>query len=177
MWQSTGHPDLRLAVNLSPGQLRDPALVENVRRVLEETGFDPHRLELEITETALVHHEGQALAVLQELRRLGVRISLDDFGTGFSSLAYLKRFPVQTLKIDRSFVAGIGRDGEDEAITTAILSMSKDLGLLVVAEGIETELQRAFLARRACDEIQGYLVSPPLPARDFGRFLADRSEG
>lgn len=171
VWQASGHPDLRLAVNLSPGQLRDPSLVENVRRVLEETCFDPHHLELEITETALVQHEGQALAVLQALRSLGIRISLDDFGTGYSSLAYLKRFPVQTLKIDRSFVAGIGEDGEDEAITTAILSMSKDLGLLVVAEGIETELQRAFLARRTCDEIQGYLVSPPLPAGDFERFI------
>jgi diguanylate cyclase (GGDEF)-like protein len=171
VWQERGYADLRLAVNLSAGQLKDERLVEIIDGVLRESHFDPGLLELEITESALIHNEAGARSVLTALKRRGIRISLDDFGTGFSSLAYLKRFPVETLKIDKSFIAGIGRGGEDEAITTAILSMSKDLGLRVVAEGIETEAQRLFLEQRACDEIQGYLVSRPLAAEDFGRFL------
>lgn len=173
-WQLAGHRDLRLAVNLSPLQLKDERIVETISGVLGETGFDPCRLELEVTESALIHNEVQARSVLEELRDLGIRISLDDFGTGFSSLSYLKRFPVHTLKIDRSFISGIGSGTGDEAITAAILSMAKDLGIRVVAEGIETEEQLQFLEDRGCDEIQGYLLSRPLPPETFGAFLDER---
>jgi EAL domain-containing protein (putative c-di-GMP-specific phosphodiesterase class I) len=175
-WQRAGHVDLRLAVNLSPLQLKDEPIVETIRDVLRETGFDPHYLELEVTESALIHHEVRARAVLQELADLGIRISLDDFGTGYSSLSYLKRFPVHTLKIDRSFVSGIGSVSEDEAITAAILSMARDLGIHVVAEGIESEEQRRFLEERKCDEIQGYLLSRPLAPEDFKTFLDEHDQ-
>ncbi len=175
-WQLTGHRDLRLAVNLSPLQLKDEHIVETISRVLRETDFDPHRLELEVTESALINNEERARDVLEELRDLGIQISLDDFGTGFSSLSYLKRFPVHTLKIDRTFISGIGQGIEDEAITAAILSMAKDLGIRVVAEGIETEEQLRFLEERGCDEIQGYLLSPPLAPETFVAFLDEHDE-
>ncbi len=171
-WQEQGHSGLKLAVNLSPRQLKDEQIVGKIEGILRDTGFDPRLLELEITESALIHNEDRARVVLNELRQLGIQISLDDFGTGFSSLSYLKRFPVESLKIDRSFISGIGQSDEDEAITTAILSMARALELRVVAEGIETEQQRQFLADRGCDEIQGYLISRPLAAEDFARFLA-----
>ena len=170
-WQERGHRDFQLAVNVSPRQLKEEGIVERVARVLEETHLDPGCLELEITESALIQNEDRASVVLEGLRNKGIRISLDDFGTGYSSLSYLKRFPVQTLKIDQSFVRGIGSDKEDETITAAILSIAKDLHLRVVAEGIETEEQMAFLEERDCDEVQGYLFSPPLPAEAFEAFL------
>ncbi len=175
-WQRAGHRDLRLAVNLSALQLKDERIVETISDVLRETGLDPQYLELEVTETALILHEVRARAVLQELADLGIRISLDDFGTGYSSLSYLKRFPVHTLKIDQSFIAGIGSVSEDEAITAAILSMARDLGIHVVAEGIETHEQRRFLEDRACDEIQGYLLSRPLAPEDFKTFLDEHDQ-
>jgi len=171
-WQRWGYPDLRLAVNLSPGQIKDPRLVERIEEVLRETDFDPSMLDVEITESALIQNEDRALAVIQELQRWGSRISLDDFGTGYSSLSNLKRYPVQCLKIDRSFIAGIGSSGEDEAITTAILAMARSLGMRVVAEGIETEEQLQFLVDLNCDEIQGFLISKPLSGADFEAFLA-----
>jgi len=124
-----------------------------------------------VTESALIHNEEPTLVVLDELRRWGSQISLDDFGTGYSSLSNLKRFPVQTVKIDQSFVSGIGSCREDEAIVSAILSMSQELGIRVVAEGIETEEQFQFLVDRRCDEIQGFLVSPALCVEEFGAFL------
>lgn len=174
-WQERGHADFRLAVNLSPGQLNDVKLIDRIDRILEETGFEPHLLELEITESALIRNEEPALRALDKLRRRGIRISLDDFGTGFSSLSYLKRFPVQSIKIDKSFVFGIGSDDEDEAITAAILSMAKDLALDVVAEGVETQSQLRFLRDRHCDAAQGFLISPPLSAEEFESFLEQRS--
>jgi diguanylate cyclase (GGDEF)-like protein len=169
--QKGGHPYLKLAVNLSPGQINDERLVETIELVLCETDFDPHLLEFEITESALIHDEERTLAVLEQLRDRGCRISLDDFGTGYSSLSNLKRFPVQTLKIDQSFVLGIGSSSEDEAIIGAILSMARDLGIRVVAEGVETEEQLQFLVERQCDEIQGFLFSRPLGPEQFGFFL------
>ena len=169
--QTRGHPDLKLAVNLSPGQIKDESLVETIELVFSETGFDPALLEFEITESALIHDEEGTLAVLEQLRERGCRISLDDFGTGFSSLSNLKRFPVQTLKIDQSFVGGIGASSEDEAITAAILSMAQNLGIRVVAEGIETEEQLQFLVDHRCDEVQGFLVSRPLELEEFRVFI------
>jgi diguanylate cyclase (GGDEF)-like protein/PAS domain S-box-containing protein len=170
IWQER-HPGLRLAVNLSPGQIKDERLIERIAFVLAETDFDPRLLEFEITESALIQDEARTTAVLEELRGRGCQISLDDFGTGYSSLSNLKRYPVQTLKIDQSFVSGIGLSKGDEAITASILSMAHDLGIRVVAEGIETEEQLQFLVERQCDEIQGYLISRPLSPGDFGKFV------
>jgi diguanylate cyclase (GGDEF)-like protein len=172
-WIGGTPADFKLAINLSPAQLRDDAIVRTILRALSETGFAPDRLELEITESALIQNEARASVALGELRERGITISLDDFGTGYSSLSYLKRFPVQALKIDRSFIQGVGRDGQDTAITAAILSMARDLGLRVVAEGVETEEQRRFLAERGCDEIQGVLVSPPIPNAAFAELLRE----
>jgi diguanylate cyclase (GGDEF)-like protein len=176
VWQKHGHPDLGLAVNLSPSQIKDERLVATVEHVLRATDFDPRLLDLEITESVFIHDAKRALVVLEQLQRLGCRISLDDFGTRYSSLSNLKRFPVQSLKIDCSFVSGIGSSKEDEAIIAAILAMAKSLGIRVVAEGIETEAQLQFLAERHCDEVQGFLVSRPLAPEEFGAFL-DAPEG
>jgi diguanylate cyclase (GGDEF)-like protein len=174
IWAERIQRDFKLAVNLSPAQLKDDTLVETISSALRGTGFAPNLLELEITESALIHNEARASVALEELRGQGIEISLDDFGTGYSSLSYLKRFHVQTLKIDRSFIRGVGVDSQDTAITAAILSMARDLGLRVVAEGVETEEQLRFLAERGCEEIQGELVSLPLPAADFEAFLEER---
>ena len=176
-WQDEGRPEFSLAVNVSPGQIKDPRFVERVQGVLDETGFDPALLELEITESSLIHNEARALAVIQEIRRWGTRISLDDFGTGYSSLMHLKRYPVQSLKIDQSFIAGIGNSAEDEAIIAAILSMARSLGMRIVAEGIESAGQLRFLTNLKCDEIQGFLLSEPLDLASFGDFLASYERG
>jgi diguanylate cyclase (GGDEF)-like protein len=170
-WLEHTPPDFRLAVNLSPAQLRDESIAETVYRALDDSGLEATRLELEITESALMHNEERASVALEKLRSRGIAISLDDFGTGYSSLSYIKRFQVGTLKIDRSFIQGVDVDSQDTAITAAILSMARDLGLRVVAEGVETEAQRRFLAERGCDEIQGLLVSAPLANEAFEVFL------
>jgi diguanylate cyclase (GGDEF)-like protein/PAS domain S-box-containing protein len=170
IWQRT-QPQLKLAVNLSPGQIKDERLIERIAAVLAETEFDPRLLEFEITESALIHDERRTLEVLLALRERGCQISLDDFGTGYSSLSNLKRFPVQTLKIDQSFVSGIGLRREDEAITAAILAMAHGLGIRVVAEGIETEEQLQYLRERGCDEVQGFLISRPVAPKDFTAFV------
>jgi diguanylate cyclase (GGDEF)-like protein/PAS domain S-box-containing protein len=172
-WQRAGLPPLRVAVNLSPRQLADPGLVDEVRRVLDETGLAPAFLELEVTESSVMHHVERALEVLTALRRMGLHLAIDDFGTGYSSLAQLKRFPIDTLKVDRSFIRELPNDPEDRAIAEAILAMGKTLGLRVVAEGVETADQRDFLRERQCDEMQGYLFSKPLPADAFARLLSE----
>ncbi len=174
-WQRNGHADFRLAVNLSPAQIKDDRLIDTIDEVLRETEFDPSLIEFEITESALIQDEDRTLAALHKLRERGCRISLDDFGTGYSSLSNLKRFPVDTLKIDRSFVSGIGVCPADEAITAAILAMAQNLGVRVVAEGIETDKQFQFLADRKCDEVQGFLISRPLDVTTFGIFLDEHN--
>ncbi len=161
-WREDGVPPLRLAVNISPHHFDDDHLVETVNQILWDTGLDASQLELEITENVLMGDEAEVVAILQHLKESGVGISLDDFGTGYSSLSYLKRFPVDAVKIDRSFVRDIPLDPDDEAITAAIISMAKALRLRVVAEGVETVQQREFLQARGCDEVQGYLFSPPV---------------
>jgi diguanylate cyclase (GGDEF)-like protein/PAS domain S-box-containing protein len=170
-WQSQGIQPLTMSVNLSPRQFRQKNLVEMIAGVLEKTGLDASLLDLEITEGMIMHRADQAVAVLERLHKLGVRLSVDDFGTGYSSLSYLKRFPVQTLKIDRSFVNGLTADGDDGSIVTAIVAMAKSLKLEVIAEGVETPEQLAFLARLHCDKYQGYLFSRPIPANDCIRLL------
>ncbi len=161
-WREEGVPPLRLAVNISPHHFEDGHLVEALNQVLWDTGLDAGQVELEITENVLMGDEDEVISILQQLKDTGVSISLDDFGTGYSSLSYLKRFPVDAVKIDRSFVRDIPLDPDDEAITAAIISMAKALRLRVVAEGVETEQQREFLRARGCDEIQGYIFSPPV---------------
>lgn len=162
-WQRAGHTGLVAAVNLSPRQLQQPDLVEQVRAVLDETGLEPQSLEFEITETSAMLVNDELAQTLRDLRQLGVRLAIDDFGVGYSSLAHLKRLPVQSLKIDRSFVHDVPGDPDDTAIATAVVQMAHALQLEVVAEGVENEAQRAFLAERGCDRMQGFLFSPALP--------------
>jgi diguanylate cyclase (GGDEF)-like protein len=156
----------RVAVNLSAHQFKTGTLVRSVVGILEHTGASPSRLELEITESALLHDEKRVVQDLEELRAMGIAIALDDFGTGQSSLSHLRRLPVDTLKIDMSFVRNIAENEADARITAAIVAMGHARGLCVVAEGVETEAQRRLLEEWGCDEIQGFLISPALPAQE-----------
>jgi diguanylate cyclase (GGDEF)-like protein len=165
---------LAMAVNLSARQLADPGLCEWVRAVLERNALDPSSLCLEITESVLVDDAGTAAESLLALNELGVRLAVDDFGTGYSSLLSLRRFPVQELKLDRSFVSGLGRNDRDTAIVGSVIQLAHALGLLAVAEGVETEEQLASLRSLGCDRAQGYLWSPPVPADEAGGFLSAR---
>ncbi len=169
-WQAR-HPGLRVAVNLSARQFRQKDLIGMVERVLGETGLAPGLLELELTESMLMHHAEETVTILQRLNEMGVRLAIDDFGTGYSSLSYLKRFPLHTLKVDRSFVRDISTDPDDAAIVTAIVAMARSLGLNVIAEGVETEEQAAFLSSLACHQAQGYHFGRPMPAAEFAARL------
>jgi diguanylate cyclase (GGDEF)-like protein len=171
-WQAAGFPPIRIAVNLSGHQFNQPNLSRLVVDILNETGLDPSYLELELTESTVMQNSEAAIAMLSELKSLGIQISIDDFGTGYSSLSYLKQFPFDILKIDRSFICQLTQDAKNAAITTAILQMARSLNLKVVAEGVETEAELAFLRRQHCDEIQGYWFSPPLSAEMFGELLS-----
>ncbi len=162
--RSVGRRPVTMAVNLSARQLARPEFEESLRRILEETGADPTHLALEITETLLVDAAAPTLVTLQRLRELGVHLSIDDFGTGYSSLTYLKQFHVDSLKVDRSFVRGLGRDPEDSSIVTAVVNLAHGLGLTAVAEGVETESQLDQLQDLGCDLGQGFHFSPPRPA-------------
>jgi EAL domain-containing protein (putative c-di-GMP-specific phosphodiesterase class I) len=176
-WRAAGLPDQVVAVNLSGHQIKRAGFVEEIARVLEETGLPPALLELEITESVLMEQARETLATLNQLKELGVGLAIDDFGTGYSSLSYLKRFPVDTLKIDRSFINDADRNPDDAAIVTGIIALAHSLRLNVVAEGVETRGQLDFLADAGCDHIQGYLLSRPLPADEFqARFLAARAD-
>lgn len=170
-WIEMGYEPVRIAVNVSAVQLSDEGWLASVKEALAATGGDPTRLELEITETAFLQDSTSALAAFEELESLGVGIVLDDFGTGYSQLSYLHKYPIQRIKIDRSFIASIGETNSGAAVTQAILSLAKSLGLQVIAEGIETEEQATFLTEHGCDEIQGYLISHAVPPKEFERFL------
>ena len=171
-WQVFGAPRVPVCVNLSARQFRDHELVKHVRRVLDETGLEPRYLELEITETTLMQNSESTVAILDELNGMGIELAVDDFGMGYSSLSYLKRFPVDKLKIDQSFVRDIPGDPEDAAIAAAVISLSASLKLRSVAEGVENEAQLEFFAGRGCDAVQGNLVCPPLPADQMDRIFA-----
>jgi len=170
-WQQMGLPPFRVAVNLSLRQFVANDFVSQVASVLAETGLDPKYLELEITESFLAQNVDQTAEILKDLHKLGVQLSIDDFGTGYSSLSYLKRFPLNTLKIDQSFVRDIMHDPDDATIAEAIIAMGQSLNLNVIAEGVETEEQVCFLRGRGCDWIQGHLVSEPLSAPQFLKWL------
>jgi diguanylate cyclase (GGDEF)-like protein/PAS domain S-box-containing protein len=171
-WHDAGFNTLSLAVNLSVCQLQQPDLVATVREILTETGLPPRLLELEITESTAMQSPDASIRTLYDLKKLGIRISLDDFGTGHSSLAYLKRFPIDTLKIDQSFVRDITRDPDTAAIVTAIIAMGHSLRLKVIAEGVEFTDQATFLKRCSCDQMQGFLINAPMPAAEFSAILS-----
>ena len=173
-WDRAGAPRLTLAVNLSARQFRQPFLAKFIADALSDAGISPHRLELELTESLLLEDSEGNRSVLATLAEMGVRVAIDDFGTGHSSLSYLKRFDIDTLKIDRSFVSELPHDAEDGAIATAIIAMGHSLHMKVVAEGVETMEQAEFLHGLGCDEIQGYLISRPLPAAQVMPWLAER---
>ena len=168
---ASGHSDFDLSVNLSHCQLSEPELVANVCSVLKEFDCDPRRLELELTETAIAQNAEQAVEIMKSFEAVGISIAVDDFGTGYSSLSQLKRFPIRTLKIDRSFVAGLPREEDDVAIVLAIIAMAKRLGMRVVAEGVETLEQRQFLMHHECEEGQGYLFGKPMPLSEIIQVL------
>ncbi|MFP6578485.1 MAG: EAL domain-containing protein [Myxococcota bacterium] len=171
-WQLRGYDDFKVAVNISPQQIQPHVLRDSIVSTLWTTGLPASSLELEITESGLMQNESVAVSVLSEIKQIGVGVSLDDFGTGYSSLSYLKRFPVDTVKIDRSFVTDMVFDRDDAAIVSAILSIAKKLELEVVAEGVETAQQRDLLTVGGCDQLQGYYFSPPVPAEEFEALLA-----
>ena len=163
-WQRGPYPSLRISVNLSPRQFQQSDLTAVVARVLEETDFDPRFLELEITESTAMINTDRTIATLAGLRELGVRIALDDFGTGHSSLGYLRRFPIDRVKIDREFIQEIDKSRSNRAIVSSIVSMAHGLDLAVTAEGVETEAQVTFLREQKCEEVQGFLFGRPMPA-------------
>jgi EAL domain-containing protein (putative c-di-GMP-specific phosphodiesterase class I) len=176
-WQEAGLPALRVAVNISAAQFKQKNLVEFVARVLQDTGLDPQYLELEVTESVIMQNAEEATLLLERLHAQGIHISIDDFGTGYSSLSCLKRFPLNKLKIDRSFVRDINTDPDDAAIVNSVIALAHTLRLGVVAEGVETPEQLAFLKALGCDEYQGYHRSRPLPADEFERLLREIAAG
>ncbi|NEO59389.1 MAG: EAL domain-containing protein [Moorea sp. SIO4G2] len=172
LWQTQGLSPVQIAVNLSGHQFNQPNLSDSIVAILEETELEARYLQLELTESTLMENPDHAIATLKRLKSFGIQISIDDFGTGYSSLSYLRLFPFDVLKIDRSFVCQLTEDVKNEAITTAILQMAHSLKLKVVAEGVETASQLAFLCGHKCDEIQGYCFSPPLSAPTFTELLS-----
>lgn len=170
-WQKAGLPPTRIAINLSARQFADESLLADVENTLSEFGMDPSLLELEITESMIMHNTDKTSRILRSLKAMGVHIAIDDFGIGYSSLSHLKQFPIDIIKIDRSFITDIPGDQADEAIAGAIIAMGKSLKIAVVAEGVEEQEQLQFLRSRGCDQIQGYFFSRPLPARDFSKLL------
>lgn len=170
-----GFGGLQVAVNISARQFHQRDLVKRIQAILDESGLAPEFLQLELTESLVMHDAEHFVATLEEIDRLGVQLAVDDFGTGYSNLAYLKRFPVSRLKVDRAFVRDIASDPDDATIVKAVISLAHSLGLGVVAEGVETGDQLDFLAANGCDEIQGYLISKPVPPEQFELLLRDTS--
>lgn len=170
-WIDEGLPPIRMAVNVSIAQLARGDLAGFVRETLQETGIDPCLLELELSERGALRNDPAILSELQEIKALGVRFAVDDFGTGNSAIAYLRQFPFDTLKIDRSYIKGVSESADDAAITTATIAMAHQLRLEVVAEGVEEQCQMDFLERQGCNEYQGFLFSPPVPSDQFRQLL------
>jgi diguanylate cyclase (GGDEF)-like protein/PAS domain S-box-containing protein len=173
-WQREGLPPLSMAVNLSARQFTDEDLVKDIADALKNSGMKPELLELELTESMVIQNPERAGKVLAEIKKMGVRLAIDDFGVGYSSLTHLKRFPIDTLKVDRSFIQDLPQDPEDRAICEAIIAMGKSLKLTVIAEGVETLEQQTFLHDHACDEMQGFFFSKPVPSDQFAALLRER---
>lgn len=174
-WQDAGLPPVRLSVNLSARQFIQRDLIASIREALEETGLSAEYLELELTESLIMHNAELFISTLREIREIGIELAVDDFGTGYSSLSYLKRFPINRLKIDQSFVRDLAGDADSGAISVAIIMLGHSLGLKVIAEGVETIEQLDFLQSSRCNEIQGFYFSKPLPAEEMRQFL-ERSD-
>jgi EAL domain-containing protein (putative c-di-GMP-specific phosphodiesterase class I) len=172
---SRSHPDLRIAVNVSPRQLHQSSFAERVRDILDECSTRPETIELEITEGAVIQDVQDTIRVMDSLMKLGVHFSLDDFGTGYSSLSYVKRLPLDTLKIDRTFIRDCTNNPNDAAIVRAIIAMARSLELQVIAEGVETEAQLRFLGEQGCTAYQGYYFSPAVPQKEFWALLPSGS--
>ena len=176
-WQKQGLPPSSIAVNLTARQFFDEHLLADVRSILEVSGMDPRLLELEITESLLIHDVANTLRILTGLKALGIRIAIDDFGTGYSSLATLQRFPLDAVKIDRSCIRDIIGTTQNAGLADAIIAMGKSLSLTVVAQGVETREQAEFLRAHTCDELQGFYFNKPLPADEFTQLLLAQSVG
>jgi diguanylate cyclase (GGDEF)-like protein/PAS domain S-box-containing protein len=176
-WHDKGFPAMTVSVNLSSRQFQQSDLGSQVTHALEETGLEPDKLDLEITESCAMQNAEHSINTLWGLKKQGVRISMDDFGTGYSSLNYLKRFPIDRIKLDQSFVRDLPGDKDDAAIAMAVIAMGRSLELVVIAEGVETQEQLAFLKGHECDQLQGFLFSRPLPAEAFEKFLTQNTEG
>lgn len=175
-WQRGAIGSVEVSVNVSGHQLIEGDLIADIARILAQTGVEPYWLEVELTEGSLMENTQHTIASLQRLHAMGVKISIDDFGTGYSSLAYLRRFPIDTLKIDIAFIREVTSNPQDAAITRTIIELAHSLNLRVVAEGVETQAQLAFLKEAGCDQIQGYLFSRPLPVETLERLLLERLE-
>ena len=171
-WHDQGFSSLRIPINLSPLQFRQPDLIKKVETILAIAGLDPDKLEFEITESVAIEDIDKTIATLKAFKNMGLHLSIDDFGTGYSSLSYLKRFPIHNLKIDQSFIRNLHTSFEDAAIVKSIITLAHSLKLRVIAEGVETQEQLAYLQGLDCDEIQGYLFSPPISADAFSKLLA-----
>ena len=172
-WQTVGLPPLRMAVNISSRQFETSDLTEILRCSIQDAAMSAEFLELEITESILMKNADQDIAALHALSAMGMRFAIDDFGTGYSSLTYLKRFPIDILKIDKTFVQDVTENADDAAIVRAIITMAHSLGIQVLAEGVETREQAEFLRQQGCDLAQGYYFSPPLPGKEVERLLMD----
>jgi EAL domain-containing protein (putative c-di-GMP-specific phosphodiesterase class I) len=172
LWRRQGL-DLDVAVNLSARQLTDPDVVSTIQDALRRFGFPPQRLMVEVTESTVVEDADAAEVALRAIAALGVTVAIDDFGTGYSSLVYLKRYDLHALKVDRSFVAGLGINAEDDAIVASIVNLAGAVGAVCIAEGVETREQHAALVALGCDYAQGFLFGRPVPAEELGRALAD----
>jgi EAL domain-containing protein (putative c-di-GMP-specific phosphodiesterase class I) len=172
-WQDAGFPPLPVAVNISVVEFRDQNFIESVRAILKETRLDPHYLELELTESVLMRHAETSTNLLQQIKSMGVQLTVDDFGTGYSSLSYLRRFPIDALKIDRPFVRDITTNPDDATIVSAVINMGRSLKQRVIAEGVETREQLTFLQNQQCGEGQGYYFSRPVFAQQFEKLLED----
>jgi EAL domain-containing protein (putative c-di-GMP-specific phosphodiesterase class I) len=170
-WQRRGLRPVSMAVNLSPRQFADERLLHDIDDALAASGMSPVLLQLEVTESMVMRNVARAIKVLHAIRSRGIRLAIDDFGTGYSSMSLMKQFPIDTIKIDRSFVRDLPNDSEDQAIAQAIISMGKALGMTVVAEGVETADQHAFLRSHACDEMQGFLFSKPVSPQELAHLL------
>jgi diguanylate cyclase (GGDEF)-like protein/PAS domain S-box-containing protein len=171
-WKKQGLPPILMAANISPRQFHQPGLAEQVKGILQETGMDPSFLEIEITESTIMTDVDRAIRTMREINSMGVRLAIDDFGTGYSSLGALKLFPIQKLKVDQTFVRNLATDSNDAAIAASVIALAKTMHLEVIAEGIETEAQLAFLRKKKCHQGQGYLFSRPVPAEECSKLLA-----
>ncbi|OWK24636.1 hypothetical protein AJ87_19820 [Rhizobium yanglingense] len=170
-WQRQGLPGISMAVNVSPRQFSDENLLRDIDDALGASGLAPELLQIEITESMVMLNADRAIKQLNAIRSRGVRLAIDDFGTGYSSMSIMKQFPIDTIKIDKSFVSGLPHDSEGKAIAQAIINMGKALGLTIVAEGVETVEQNEFLRQHACDEIQGFLFSKPVSPENIAELI------